>query len=124
MEDLTRAGVFVLDAAVGLANGDDLLSEVIDGVGGAGTEVEDAAVALGREAGFDDELREVFDVDEVPGLVAIAEDGEGLVLGRALQEDGDDAGVGACGVLAWAIDVEEAQAGGGYAVDLVIIAQL
>ena len=55
---------------------------------------------------------DVGDVDEIPGLHAISEDGDGMVCAGFLQEDGNGSGVGAVWVLAGAEDIEEAQGGG------------
>ena len=64
-------------------------------------------------------LRDVCHVDEVPRLLAIAEDDEVSAGAEPLGEDRDDVAVGVV-ALVRAVDVEVAQAHVVHAVELVV----
>ena len=99
------------DVGGGAGEVDDFLGELFDGDAVAVADVV-GAVHVCMACGVGEGGCDVLDEDEVAGLFAIAEDGDGLVGAGFVDEDGDGGGVGAVGVLARAEDVEEAQGRG------------
>src|SRR5690606_1579996 len=53
------------------------------------------------------DVDKVLNVDEVPRLSTVSEDGDPFSAPGAVEEDADDAGVGTRGILARTVDVEE-----------------
>lgn len=80
----------------------------------AGTDVEIVVVGVGEggDVGVDD----VVNVDVIPSVQAITEDGGSFVLEKLGGEDGDDTGFAVAG-LAGAVDVGVAEGNPGEVVD-------
>jgi hypothetical protein len=55
----------------------------------------------------------VFDKDEVTGLESVAMDGKRRSCEGGLEKFRDGGGVGALRILAWSVDVKEAERDGG-----------
>ena len=102
-----RAGACTAGASTPAARGHGVVELVHRGLDAGADVAEHARAPVG---GPDERVDDVVDVDEVAGLLAVAEDGAGLAGEQPPGEDGDDAGL-AVRVLTGAVDVGQGQRG-------------
>src|SRR5690242_19378933 len=81
------------DFALGAAGAEDGFGEAENGAFHAGGDVVDLALGAGGETGQEGGANHVIDVREVPGLLAVAEDSQGIPFESSVHKTGDDAAV-------------------------------
>ena len=89
--------------------GDDGVGELVDRERAPAAEIDDLAARRGRVERAHPTLHDVVDVDEVAGLLAVAEDGDRLAAQQVAGEDAEHALIRVAEGLARAVDAEHAQ---------------
>ena len=106
VEDIARPGGRVADFGAEAGEGEDEFGQAQDRYGVAGGDVVDPGEG-GGEGGVLEGGGDIIDIDEVTGLMTVAEDGERGAGAGGLEEFGDGGGVGPAGILTGAVDVEK-----------------
>jgi len=113
--ELVVDGLLLWNGGIHLPQGVlDRLEEFVEGGGFADGDIKDLVEGggilsgRGKEIGLDD----VVDVTEVATGLAVAKNMDGLVLKEGSEPAWNDGGICACRILAWAEDIEIAQANG------------
>src|SRR6185437_13049686 len=85
----------------------------------AGTDIADECTGVAARHGLDENLDNIADKDEIPHLVAVAEDRYLPVALQTFGENGDHARIGRGRVLPRTVDIEEAQPDARQAMKMV-----